>query len=172
MAGVEVGYIAHVVAAVLGVSAILATSATAFTVVKLLGAAWLLRLAWHAFRSRAQGTLGSIGSDINVASVRATTSFRRGLVVGALNPKTAVFYLAFLPQFIEPGAGPAWIQLLVLGFVFIGMSSIPDSLWAVLGSTARSLFPRLRLRTLDRISGAVFTILAAATLSIGRAGAT
>jgi threonine/homoserine/homoserine lactone efflux protein len=99
-------------------------------------------------------------------SLRA--AFRRGLLVGALNPKTAVFYLAFLPQFVTPGAGPVWAQLLVFGLLFIGLAALIDAQWAIAGGGLRRLVPSLRTRVLDRVSGVVYALLAAVTLSARR----
>jgi len=167
-AGVEAGYLVHVLGAVLGVSAVIAASATAFTGVKVAGAAYLLWMAWRSWRSRADGTL----SDLHPAAeaLPARRALTRGLLVGALNPKTAVFYLAFLPQFVTPGAGPVWAQLLLFGLLFIALAAVPDALWAVAGGSLRRVLPRLRTRVLDRISGTVYAALAAATLTARRAG--
>lgn len=95
----------HVVGAAVGVSAVIATTAGAFTAVKVAGACWLLWMAWQAWRGSGDQTLAELGAE-EVAPRAARVAFRHGLLVGALNPKTAVFYLAFLPQFVTPGAGP------------------------------------------------------------------
>jgi len=96
--GVELGYFAHVVAAAAGISAILAASAAAFTAVKVAGACYLVWLGITAWRSRDLRLLGELGSAGGAA--RPGAAFRRGLVIGVLNPKTAVFFLSFLPQFV------------------------------------------------------------------------
>ena len=166
-AGVELGYLVHVLGAVVGVSAIIATTAEAFTVVKVAGAAWLLWLAWQAWRSSGDETLAELGEG-KPQSGTSRAAFRRGLLVGALNPKTAVFYLAFLPQFVSPEAGPVWAQLLIFGLLFIALASLIDAQWAIAGGGLRRIVPRLRMRVVDRASGVVYACLAAVALSARR----
>ena len=168
-AGVETGYLVHVLGAVVGVSAVLAASATAFTVVRLAGAAWLLWLAWQAWRSSEPGTLADLDRRTATTALTGGQAPRRGLLVGALNPETAVFSLAFLPQFVEPAGGPVWLQLTLFGLLFIAVASVPDALWAVLAGNLGRVLPSLRLRVIDRLSAAVYAALAAATLSARRA---
>ncbi|MBB2925434.1 LysE family translocator [Cellulomonas cellasea] len=190
-AGVEVGYLVHVLGAVAGLSAVVVASASAFTAVKVLGAAWLVWLAVRAWRARTPGTLGDAGLPDGGAADAASPGtarsgspghatrvsaghggrFRAGLLVGALNPKTAVFFLAFLPQFVVPAAGPVWLQLLELGLVFIGLAWVLDSVWCVAGGALRDRLPGLRLRVLDRVSAGVYAALAAVTLTARRAAA-
>jgi threonine/homoserine/homoserine lactone efflux protein len=166
-AGVELGYLVHVLGAVVGVSAVIATTAAAFTAVKVAGACWLLWLAWQAWRGTGEPLAGP-GAAAGPVAGTSRTAFRRGLLVGALNPKTAVFYLAFLPQFVTPGAGPVWAQLLVFGLLFIGLAALIDAQWAIAGGGLRRLVPSLRTRVLDRVSGVVYALLAAVTLSARR----
>jgi len=166
-AGVELGYLVHVVGAVVGVSALIASTALAFTAVKVAGACWLLWLAVQAWRSKGDHTLAELGRD-DVPAGSASTAFRRGLLVGALNPKTAVFYLAFLPQFVRPGAGPVPAQLLELGVLFILLAAAVDAQWAIAGGGLRRLVPRLRMAVVDRVSGVVLAALAAVTLAARR----
>jgi threonine/homoserine/homoserine lactone efflux protein len=170
VAGVETGYLLHVAGAVAGVSAVIAASATAFTVVKVAGGLWLLVLAWLAWRSREVGTLAQVAARPAGEVGRPARSFRRGLLVGALNPKTAVFYLAFLPQFVRADAGPVPVQLLVFGLLFLALAAVSDSCWALAGAGLARVLPRLRMRVLDRVSAGVFAALAAVTLTTRRAG--
>jgi threonine/homoserine/homoserine lactone efflux protein len=170
VAGVETGYLLHVAGAVAGVSAVIAASATAFTVVKVAGGLWLLVLAWLAWRSREVGTLAQVAARPVGEGARPARSFRRGLLVGALNPKTAVFYLAFLPQFVRADAGPVPVQLLVFGLLFLALAAVSDSCWALAGAGLARVLPRLRMRVLDRVSAGVFAALAAVTLTTRRAG--
>jgi threonine/homoserine/homoserine lactone efflux protein len=167
-AGVELGYLVHVVGAVVGVSAVIASTALAFTAVKVAGACWLLWLAVQAWRSKGDHTLADLGTDDAAPAGSSVTAFRRGLLVGALNPKTAVFYLAFLPQFVRPGSGPVPAQLLELGVLFILLAAVMDAQWAIAGGGLRRLVPRLRMVVVDRVSGAVLAALAAVTLTVRR----
>jgi threonine/homoserine/homoserine lactone efflux protein len=176
-AGVELGYLVHVLGAVVGISAVIATTAAAFTAVKVLGACWLLWLAWQAWRGRdAAGVAGPVaGGTAATEAIPRTTpraAFRRGLLVGALNPKTAVFYLAFLPQFVRPEAGPVWTQLLVFGLLFIALATLVDAQWALAGGALRRFLPAVRLRLVDRASAVVYAALAAVMLGARRIGTT
>lgn len=166
--GVETGYLVHVAGTVLGISAVLAASAAAFTVVKIAGGAYLLVLAVRAWRSRDTRTLAELARP-GAERVRARTAFLRALPVGALNPKTAIFYLAFLPQFVDPAAGSVPLQLTVLGLLFIVLATAVDVQWALLGGSLRRLLPGLRMRVLDRITGTVLGALAVLTLRSSRA---
>ena len=167
-AGIEVSYFGHVAGTVLGVSAVVAASAEAFTVVKLAGGLYLLFLAARSWRSRAAGTLEDLAEAPHPApSLRG--AFLRALPVGLLNPKTAIFYLAFLPQFVRDGGGPVPLQLAVLGVVFILLAALCDSMWAIGGGRLRRVAPRLRVRIVDRVSGSVMAVLAAVTLTARRA---
>ena len=105
----------HTLAAALGLSAILATSATAFTVVKLLGAAYLIYIGVRALTSRTLLNDNVVAGDAVVARV----AFRRGIVTNLLNPKVALFFLAFLPQFIDPASERKVEAFLLLGATFI-----------------------------------------------------
>lgn len=167
VAGVELGYVVHIIAAVAGISAVIAASATAFTVVKIVGAGYLIWLGIKAWRSRNNTLLRDLGSA--GTAVKPSEAFRRGLLVGVLNPKTAVFFLSFLPQFVRADAGPVWLQMSVLGLVFIAMASIPDLAWALTGSGVRRLLPGIRMKTMERVSGTVLFGLAAYSLTARRA---
>ena len=167
--GIEAGYLVHVAGTVLGVSALIAASAQAFTVLKVAGAAYLLWLAVRAWRSRSTGTLADVRSAPGPALSRRT-AFLRGLPIGALNPKTAIFYLAFLPQFVRADASSVPVQLLVFGLLFLALATVSDSCWAVAGAGLARALPRLRLRVLDRVTAGVLTALAAVTLTARRAG--
>lgn len=120
MLGIWTGAFLHVLLAALGLSAILATSATAFTVVKWLGAAYLIWLGVQAWRAGGN----AFASDLHVSASRDIAIFRQGILVAALNPKVAVFFLAFLPQFVVAGAGPASAQLFLHGSLIIGVAAL------------------------------------------------
>lgn len=98
-----------------GLSAILATSATAFSIVKWAGAAYLLYLGIKALRSDGSGFI----AEGNSSSPNAFPIFKQGIIVALLNPKVAIFFLAFLPQFVVEGAGPVWAQLFLHGSLII-----------------------------------------------------
>lgn len=128
---IESGNSLHVLAATLGLSAILMSSALAFTIVKYLGAAYLIYLGIRRLLNRDQGH--------NIASIQRQSLRRiysQGVLVAALNPKTALFFLAFLPQFVDPSAGLLTLQFLTLGGLFVMMAIITDSMYALLASTA------------------------------------
>ena len=148
VAGVEIGAFVHVAGAALGVSAIIASSATAFSALKLAGGAYLIVLGIKRLRERDAGP-GDEDVLPQVRPLRAT--FRQGMIVSALNPKTALFFLAFLPQFVDPGRGHAALQAGVLGVVFIAIATLSDSVWALSsGSFATLLRRSARARRAER----------------------
>lgn len=115
MFGIWTGAALHVLMAVVGLSAVLATSAFAFTVVKWVGAAYLIYLGIRMLMSRG----GSFVQSGREGRQRSRLAYWQGILVCALNPKVAVFFLAFLPQFVVEGAGPATAQLLLHGILII-----------------------------------------------------
>ena len=131
--GIHVGTLFHLAFATLGLSAILVSSATAFTVVKLLGALYLIVIGIRTLLGkRRRGRHGSLSGPRAAA---AGTS-PKGVVVNVFNPKTALFFLAFLPQFVEPAKGQPSLQILVLGLTFILLGLITDSIWALAAGSA------------------------------------
>ena len=133
VAGIHLGTIAHIAAATLGLSALLLSSAIAFEVVKYLGAAYLIWLGVRALMTRDPAE-DPLGAKTRPRPLRRV--FRDGLVVNLLNPKTALFFLAFLPQFVDPARGHAYLQILVLGLIFMGLGMVSDSLYALAAGTA------------------------------------
>ena len=127
--GIHVGTMVHVVAAVIGLSAVLAASATAFTAVKLAGAVYLVWLGIQALRSSGDG-VGPV-TAARAASLRRI--FVDGIVLNILNPKTALFFLSFVPQFIDTGGSATTSQLLLLSAIFIGLGLVTDGAYAVAG---------------------------------------
>lgn len=124
--GLSTGALVHVAAATAGVSAILLASATAFSVVKLLGAAYLVYLGIRTLLAgRSPAGLGS------AAHRSLQRVFTDGVVVSVLNPKLAVFFLAFLPQFADPARGPVPQQVLLLGLLYVALALITDSAYAL-----------------------------------------
>ncbi len=130
--GLSAGALVHVAAATLGLSAILLTSATAFSVVKTLGAAYLIYLGVRALLSR---------SDVGGMEAMAPRSLQRlftdGVVVSVLNPKIAVFFLAFLPQFVDASVAPVPQQVLLLGLLYVGLALLTDGAYALLAGRLR-----------------------------------
>jgi threonine/homoserine/homoserine lactone efflux protein len=171
VAGIEVGYLVHVAGVALGVSTLLAASALAFSVVKYLGAAYLLLLAWRSWRSG-----GEAGSSEPLTATGGSEAgapgapFRRGLLVGALNVKTALFFLAFLPQFADPARGNVPAQLVLLGVLFIALAAVFDSAWAIGAAALRGLLAKLRRGVMDRVSAGAYVALAGLALSVRRSG--
>jgi len=133
--GVALGNLGNAVAATLGLAALFAVSAHAFTVVKLAGAAYLLWMGLQALRAPAPDAAAACPAPQTLRRV-----FRDGFVVALLNPKTTVFFAAFLPQFMPSAAAPA-LQSLVLGGLFVLMAAISDGLYAL---AAGALAPRLQ----------------------------
>jgi threonine/homoserine/homoserine lactone efflux protein len=152
VAGLEIGSFMHVIAAVAGLSAILATSATAFSVVKWLGALYLIGIGVRTVITRPDQL------ETTVASVSQRRAFTQGILVNTLNPKVALFFLSFLPQFVEPDRGPAWTQALALGVMFTTLGFAIDGLWATLASSVRHLLVRGRAQAFVRrwVSGSLF----------------
>jgi RhtB (resistance to homoserine/threonine) family protein len=128
--GIAVGDLIHTFMAVLGLSAILMTSALAFEVVKYLGAAYLIFLGIKALLEKTKKL-----EQPTAKKEKPAVSFRQALLIELLNPKTALFFLAFLPQFVQPGGAPVVYQLLSLGLVFVLMSILYTSLLAFLASS-------------------------------------
>ena len=150
---IETGNSVHVLAATLGLSAILLSSALAFSIVKYLGAAYLIYLGVRRLLTRNQ--------DHEIASLQRQSLRRiysQGVLVAALNPKTALFFLAFLPQFVDPSTGSVTLQLLTLGGLFVMMAIVTDSMYALLASTAGGWLKRNRsfLRADRYIVGSVY----------------
>jgi threonine/homoserine/homoserine lactone efflux protein len=131
MLGVHAGTLVHIAAAAAGVSAVLAASATAFGVVKYLGAGYLVYLGIRRLRHRAPAV-----APVLAGRRRLRRAFWDGVVVNVLNPKTALFFLAFLPQFVDVSRGHAGLQTLTLGVIFVLLGLVTDGGYAVTAGTA------------------------------------
>jgi threonine/homoserine/homoserine lactone efflux protein len=160
-AGIAIGTVCHTLAAALGLSAILATSALAFSIVKLAGAAYLIFLGAKLLISRsaaapATGPPGASGAD-------PRSALRQGILTNVLNPKVALFFLAFLPQFIEPASNTKTLAFLVLGATFITTGFLWCLVVAFAAARLQSFFLRNPgVRTLiDRLVGGLFLALGA-----------
>lgn len=164
MLGIHVGTLFHVAAAALGISALLATSAFAFSMVKYAGAAYLIYLGIQKFfDNKPSRKIANSGPK----PLRAL--FLEGIFVNILNPKTALFFLAFLPQFIDPSSGNATVEILLLGLIFIVMGIISDGLYALLAGTLGQWLSQsgyfIRLR--NYFSGLVYILLGLVTAFSG-----
>ena len=155
VAGIHLGTLVHVAAATVGLSALVVASAVAFSTVKYAGAAYLIYLGVRRLLARAEAL------ELRRTREPLRRAFARGIVVNVLNPKTALFFLAFLPQFVDPHRGGVWSQVLVLGLLFVGLGLISDSLYALVAGTVGGLLRRRR-RALRYGSGLVFVGLGAA----------
>lgn len=167
VAGNELGLLAQVAAVAFGVGALVERSAEVFTVVKLLGAAYLAFLGVQAIRHR-RALAEAVAHQ--VAPVTPRRAVRDGAVVGAFNPKTIAFFVVVLPQFTTPGAGDRPLQMLVLGSLFPLIALFLDSAWAVAAGTAGqwlSASPR-RLAMIGGAGGLVMIGLGASLAVTGR----
>jgi threonine/homoserine/homoserine lactone efflux protein len=147
--GVETGTFAYAIAAAAGVTGLVAASETGFTIVRFAGAAYLVYLGVRRLLDR-----GEVEAAAPVARSRL---FLRGLLVQLLNPKIAVFFLAFLPQFVDPGRGSVVVQSLILGTLFTVLAILGDTAYVL---AADAVSGRLRrgsgMRRLARVSGGVY----------------
>ncbi len=158
------GSLVHVAAAALGLSALLLESALAFQVVKYLGAAYLIYLGIR--RLLRSGTTPAPAAGVPRALPKV---FREGVLVSLLNPKSALFFVAFLPQFVVVEAGAVARQIVVLGLVYVGMGIVSDGLWALGAGRAAHWVRRSRLlEPLQRyVTGTVYVGLGLATACAG-----
>jgi threonine/homoserine/homoserine lactone efflux protein len=162
--GVATGGLVHVTAAAIGLSGLLLSSAAVFSVVKFAGAGYLIYLG-------ARRLLGLEASALVVPSEARSRRqlYRDGAVVNILNPKTALFFYAFLPQFLDPDRGAVALQALVLGSLFVAIALLSDSLWALAsGSAADWLKARPIAVSLERwVTGTVLVGLGTAAALTG-----
>jgi threonine/homoserine/homoserine lactone efflux protein len=152
--GIHVGTFVHIAAAALGVSAILVRSSIAFSVVRYAGAAYLIYLGCRRLATREDDDI--VEAPRNGRGLFHV--FRQGVVVNVLNPKTALFFFAFLPQFVDRSRGPVWTQMLFLGGVFVGLGVISDGTYALVSSWAaeRLRSSRAFAKVRRYLSGSVF----------------
>lgn len=129
--GIALGSAVHVFFAAIGLSALLMQSALAFSIVKYLGAAYLIYLGVRTFMSNTEPDTVQPAKTMNYSRI-----FTQGFIVNLLNPKTALFFFAFLPQFVSPAQGSITLQIIILGSIFVGMAIVSDSLYALIAGTA------------------------------------
>jgi threonine/homoserine/homoserine lactone efflux protein len=162
--GIHVGTLIHVAAASVGLSALLVSSAAAFATVKYLGAAYLIYLGVQKLRHDESLELSDDASRIKLRHI-----FAQGVVVNVLNPKTALFFFAFLPQFVDPSRGNVAGQIFFLGVVLIALGLTSDTLWALFAGTVAHLLRRNPrwMRTQRYVSGGMLISLGVATAFAG-----
>ena len=155
--GIASGGLVHVAAATAGLSALIASSASAFTVVKLAGAAYLIAIGLLRLAGRGERA----GEEGENTPTPARRLFWQGAFVNVLNPKTALFFLAFLPQFVDPDRGPVALQAAVLGASFVVLAVLSDSTYAVVAAAlAGRVRGSSRAQQVRRyVSGTIFVAL-------------
>lgn len=155
--GLCTGLVGHTTAVALGLAALFAASALAFTLLKLCGAAYLLWLAWQAWRASSTKIPATTGDQLNGWQL-----YRRGILMNITNPKVSIFFLAFLPQFADPQQGPLSQQMLVLGGIFILATILVFGGIALLAGMLGSWLNRSSgvQRILNRLTATVFAALA------------
>lgn len=155
--GIGAGTLVHITAAALGLSALLATSAAAFTALKLLGAAYLLYVGVSLLRTRATTSASVSPRADAIAPLPLSSIFRQGLLTNVLNPKVALFFLAFVPQFIAPDSSDKALAFVVLGSIF----NVNGTLWCLAlaaftaGASSRIRLPARAGVWLNRTIGAL-----------------
>jgi RhtB (resistance to homoserine/threonine) family protein len=165
-AGITAGCFVHVAAATVGLSAIITASATAFTVIKWIGAAYLVYVGWNMLTSKASAinplANAAVPSGVQQPSAAAQANYRKifmqGFYTNVLNPKVALFFLAFLPQFISPTAAQPWLAFLALGVLF-NVNAIPVNLgYVTLAAwvSQRATVLQRGMHWLERAAGALF----------------
>ena len=162
--GLSTGALVHVVAATVGLSAILVASSTAFTVVKMLGAAYLIFLGVRTLLATRQR------AELPTEPPRSSSRiFTDGIIVSFFNPKIGVFFLAFLPQFVDPGGAPVWQQVLFLGLLYIALALVTDGMYVLLASGLRQWLAGVVRGPLPQYaSGAIYIGLGLGTALSGR----
>lgn len=161
--GLGLSYLGHTLLAVVGLSALIMQSATAFMVIKYLGAAYLLYLGWTSLRSVSTFHLPQAQGSNDKVRI-----FYRGLMVGLLNPKVALFFLAFLPQFIRQESGAVPVQLLTLGLVFTLTATLCNGAYGLLGQRLKRVLQGQQRASviMNRLSGIIMMALGARLIMV------
>lgn len=168
------GELVHAALVAAGIGAVIATSATAFVVLKFVGGGYLVYLGIQAVRHRRDG-LDVVADSVAAPVVPTRRPVRRVLAesftVGVTNPKTLVFVAAVLPQFVNPAAGPAWVQILLLGVLFAVIALVSDGAYALAASGARGWFARSprRLERMRATGGVMIASLGVVLMASRRA---
>ncbi|WP_043359703.1 LysE family translocator [Belnapia sp. F-4-1] len=135
--GTGLGGMVHVIAGSLGVSAIVLASAELFTALKLVGSAYLIWLGFRTIQAARREGVAALGGKPAAPPVGPRRAFREGVLVEALNPKTAAFFLAFVPQFVDLNQGSVAFQFVVLGFVSVALNTLADIVVAFAAGSIR-----------------------------------
>ncbi|WP_374970947.1 LysE family translocator [Terrabacter sp. BE26] len=166
VAGNAIGVTVQALLVAVGLGAVVAASATAYSVIKVAGAVYVIWLGIQAIRHRREAR-EAMGAQRAPLSPKRGHALRVGVVVGLTNPKTILFFVAFLPQFVNTGAGHVAVQMALLGGLFGVMAVCSDSMWALLAARAREWFARKpgRLDTLGATGGVMMVGLGATMLA-------
>ncbi|MDM8518586.1 LysE family translocator [Anaerolineales bacterium HSG6] len=162
--GIALGAVVHVIFAALGLSALLLKSALAFSLVKYMGAAYLIYIGIQTLRKKTE-----LNEVTEIETMSYSRIFTQGFIVNLLNPKTALFFLAFLPQFVSVERGVVAIQIILLGTIFVGLAIVSDSLYALIAGTARHLLVGniAVARSQKYMSGSIYILLGLTTALSG-----
>lgn len=161
--GIALGGLVHVTFAAFGLSIILVQSAFAFSTVKYIGAIYLIYLGIMKFLKKENST-----DNLKIEKKGLIKIFSQGIIVNLFNPKTALFFLAFLPQFINPAHGPVSRQVIYLGIIFICLAILSDGTYALLAGSVRKLFSNNKMvnKMHIYIPAAIYLILGIGTLFV------
>jgi threonine/homoserine/homoserine lactone efflux protein len=162
--GISLGGWIHVVAAAVGLSALLVSSALAFTVVKYLGAAYLVYLGITTLMTPTKQV-----DNTPIVKMSHTKIFRQGMIVNILNPKTALFFFTFIPQFVDPVRGSVALQIVFLGSLFLFMAIVTDGIYAIVAGTLGQWLKNNQsfLKIQKYLSGSIYVFLGVATALSG-----
>jgi threonine/homoserine/homoserine lactone efflux protein len=162
--GIELATLCHAAAAAFGLSAILLTSSMAFSLVKYLGAGYLVYLGVRTIFTR---SASPTRDDAPAPSL--SQMFRKGFLVNLLNPKTALFFYAFLPQFVNPARGSSILQILVLGVLFVLLATMTDSTYALVSSgVGRMITQQAGFQRIQKyVTGGIYILLGVAAAVSG-----
>lgn len=162
--GIELATLCHSMAAAFGLSAILLASSLAFSLIKYLGAGYLIYLGIRTVFSRSASPAKEDSSTPSLSQM-----FQRGFLVNLLNPKTALFFYAFLPQFVDPARGSSILQILLLGALFVVLATITDSTYALISSgVGRMITQRAGFQRIQKyVTGGIYISLGVAAAVSG-----
>lgn len=159
--GTGLGGMVHVIAGSLGVSALVLASAELFTALKLVGAAYLVWIGFRTFQAARREIAAALAGETIIRSVGPRRAFREGVLVEATNPKTAAFFLAFIPQFVDLSRGNVALQFIALGFISVALNTLADATVTFVASRVRekaTARPGL-IRRLREVSGGAMIVL-------------